>query len=97
MSEIIKKEDVLHIAVLSKLKFSDDEAEKFKGELNSILGYIEKLSELDTENVEPTSHVLDLYSVTREDAAKPELGVEKALANAPEPEHGHFRVPRVIE
>lgn len=93
----ITDKDVQHIAKLARLKVADSETEKLAEELDSILGYIQKLGELDTDGVEPTSHVLDLYSVTREDEVKPSLGVERALLNAPDAEHGHFKVPRVIE
>ncbi len=93
----ITDKDVRHIAKLARLKVDDAEVEKLADELGSILGYIKKLEELDVAGVEPTSHVLDLYSVTRADEARPSLGTERALANAPEAEHGHFKVPRVIE
>lgn len=97
MSETISIKDVKHIATLARLKFDDAEAEKIKDDLNSILGYVEKLSELDTEGVEPTSHILDIYTVTRADEAKPSLSNEEALANSPKSENAHFKVPKVIE
>jgi len=97
MADTVTKDDVLHIARLGRLEYNDEEAEKFKGELNAILGYVTKLNELDTDNVEPTSHVLDLNSVMRADEVKPSLGAEKILKNAPEQDHDHFRVPRVVE
>lgn len=97
MSETISKEDVLHIAELSRLSCSVEEAEKFCGELNSILDYIHKLDELDTSDVEPTSHALDLTTVTRPDEVRPSLSNEEALKNAPDSELEHFKVPRVIE
>lgn len=97
MSETITIKDVRHIATLARLRFDDDEAEKIKDDLNSILGYVEKLNELDTEGVEPTSHTLDIYTVTRPDAAVPSLSNEEALANAPQKENNHFKVPKVIE
>lgn len=97
MSETVTKQDVLHIATLARLKFDDDQAEKFKNDLNNILGYIDKLNELNTDNIEPTSHALDIYTVTREDKATPSLSNEDALKNAPAAENGSFRVPKVIE
>jgi aspartyl-tRNA(Asn)/glutamyl-tRNA(Gln) amidotransferase subunit C len=93
----VTDKDVLHIANLARLRVSESETEKFTVELNSILSYIHKLEELNVDGIEPTSHVLDLFSVMREDEAKPSLGTEKALQNAPAAEHGHFKVPRVIE
>jgi aspartyl-tRNA(Asn)/glutamyl-tRNA(Gln) amidotransferase subunit C len=93
----ITDKDVQYIAKLARLKVEDNETAKLAEELGSILGYIQKLGELDTDGVEPTSHILDLYSVTREDIAKPSLGVERALANAPDADNGYFRVPKVIE
>ncbi|KAA0258650.1 Asp-tRNA(Asn)/Glu-tRNA(Gln) amidotransferase subunit GatC [Deferribacter autotrophicus] len=97
MSQIISKEDVKHIAKLARLKFEEDEVEKFTTELNKILDYIHKLNELDTEEVEPTSHVLDITNVFREDEVKDSLTNEEALKNAPDKDYGHFKVPRVIE
>jgi len=97
MSETISINDVKHIATLARLEFDDSEAEKLKDDMNSILGYIEKLNELDTKNVEPTSHALDIYTVTREDVVEPSLSNEDALRNAPDSEDSHFKVPKVIE
>jgi len=97
VSETISLKDVKHIATLARLNFSDSEAEKLKNDMNSILGYVEKLNELDTSHVEPTSHTLDIYTVTREDLAKPSLTNEEALRNAPLSEDAHFKVPKVIE
>lgn len=97
MSETVSKQDVLHIATLARLRFDDDQAERFKNDLNNILGYIDKLNELNTDNIEPTSHALDVYTVTREDRAQSSLSNEDALMNAPEAENGSFRVPKVIE
>lgn len=97
MGNIIDKKDVLHIANLSKLSFGEDEADRFTGELNNILDYIRKLEELDTDNVPPTSHVLDIKNVFRDDIVKDQLSSGDALKNAPENEHDHIKVPRVIE
>jgi len=97
VSETISINDVKHIATLARLKFDDQEAEKLKNDLNSILGYVDKLNELDTSNVEPTSHALDIYTVTRPDVTEPSLTNEDALANAPQSGNAHFKVPKVIE
>ncbi|WP_277656494.1 Asp-tRNA(Asn)/Glu-tRNA(Gln) amidotransferase subunit GatC [Seleniivibrio woodruffii] len=97
VSQTVSKQDVLHIATLARLKFDDGQAERFTNDLNNILGYIEKLNELNTDNIEPTSHALDVFTVTREDKAAPSLSNEDAVRNAPKSENGMFRVPKVIE
>lgn len=93
----ISLENVEHVAKLARLQLNDDEKERFMGQLNAILGYAEKLNELDTDDVPPTSHVLPIYNVMREDAVRPSLPIEVVMANAPEEEDGHFRVPAVLE
>jgi len=97
MSKIIKKEDIVHISELSRLSFSEEELDRFTGELNNILDYIHKLDTLDTTNIQPTSHVLDISNVFREDIVHEHLSREDALKNAAEHEHNHFKVPRVVE
>ncbi|WP_199624748.1 Asp-tRNA(Asn)/Glu-tRNA(Gln) amidotransferase subunit GatC [Paenibacillus alkalitolerans] len=89
--------DVEHVASLARLELSDAEKERFTEHLNAILKYAEKLNELDTETVAPTSHVLPLRNVMREDEARPSWPLEDVLANAPEEEDGQFRVPAVLE
>lgn len=93
----ITLEDINKVALLSRLEFSRSEAELFAGQLSQILQYAEKLNELDTSNVEPTSHALPLKNVFREDAAKASLSPEEALANAPESEAQCFKVPQIIQ
>lgn len=97
MGELISEDTVRHIALLARLECSDAEIEKFSGDLNAILEYVEQLRELDTEEVEPTTHALRRTNVFREDVARPSLGSEEALANAPEAEAGHFKVPQIIQ
>ena len=89
-------QDVENIARLAKLSFSGEEKEKFVDQFNQILQYMEKLNELDTENVEPTYNVLELSNVMRQDKVKTWLTQEEALANAPKSNHGFFSVPKVI-
>jgi len=93
----ITVQDVEHVANLARLELTESEKERLAGQLSAILEYAEKLNELNTEGVEPTSHVLPLYNVMREDEARPSLPVEKALLNAPEEEDGQFKVPAVLE
>ncbi len=93
----ISKEDVAKVAELARLDFKDEEVERFTEQLGNILEYIEKLNELDTDNVEPTSHVLDISTPLREDKVFKTLTTEEVLQNAPESEDDFFVVPQVIE
>ncbi|NPA15377.1 MAG: Asp-tRNA(Asn)/Glu-tRNA(Gln) amidotransferase subunit GatC [Deferribacteres bacterium] len=94
----ISKEEVIYVARLARLEFTDEEIEEFTHQLGKVLDYIEKLKELDVEGVEPTYHPLkDLVSVMRKDEVKRSLTQEEALANAPDAAKGHFRVPKIIE
>ena len=95
MSEI-SKQDVEHVAMLARLEFSQEQLEAFTKQLNDILGYIEKLNELDTGDVEPTAHVLPLHNVTREDISRDYFDNETALRNAPDKKDGMFRVPKIV-
>ncbi len=90
-------QDVEHVAKLARLELQDDEKEKFAEQLDAILQYIQKLDELNTDDVEPTSHVLPLVNVMREDEPRPSLPIDKVLLNAPDHEDGHFKVPAVLE
>ena len=92
----LTSDQIKHVALLSRLEFSDDEITRLGSELNSILAYMEKLSELDTENVPATSHALKTSNVLRADEPRPSLTNEEALANAPESEDGHFKVPQIL-
>jgi aspartyl-tRNA(Asn)/glutamyl-tRNA(Gln) amidotransferase subunit C len=91
----ITRDDVLHVARLARLELSDEEVERFGGQLSAILDAVGKVSELDLEDVPPTSHPLDLVNVFGEDVPRPCLSREEALANAPDPEDGFFGVPPV--
>lgn len=86
--------DVEKIANLAKLKLSDEEKEKFGNQLGDILSYMDRLKEVDTENVEPLRHVLELETPLREDVVKPSLGTENALLNAPNKGEGYFKTPK---
>jgi aspartyl-tRNA(Asn)/glutamyl-tRNA(Gln) amidotransferase subunit C len=89
----ISREDVLHVAKLARLEIPEDQIEAVRAELGAILEAVGKVSELDLSGVEPTSHPLDLVNVWREDEPRPSLSPETALANAPDPVEGAFRVP----
>ncbi len=85
-----------HVTKLCRIHLTNEERKKFTEQLNQILTYMDKLNELNTENVEPTSHVVPLENVLRKDALSPSLGSEKALANAPDKHGEYFKVPRII-
>lgn len=89
--------EVDNIALLSRLELSVEEKERAANELSQIIGYFEKMAELDTQNVEPTMHALPIQNVLRPDIAKPGLPREAALQNAPQSADGMFQVPRVVE
>lgn len=93
----ISKEMVKHIAMLSRLEFQENEIELYGEQLSRILDYVDKLNEVNTEGVEPTSHVLSLNNVFREDIVKASLSREEALRNAPDSTDKFFRVPKIIE
>ena len=96
--ETIDKATVKHVALLSRLELSTDELDLYSRQLTDILSYISKLNELDVKNTQPTSHVLtSLVNVDRPDVLKQSLGVEDALANAPDKEGDFFKIPKVIE
>ncbi|MCE5230559.1 Asp-tRNA(Asn)/Glu-tRNA(Gln) amidotransferase subunit GatC [bacterium] len=91
------REDVRKIAVLARLDLTDAQMDHYAGQLGRILAHVDKLGELNTEGVEPTSHSLRLVNVLREDEPRPSLPNEAALANAPEQELGCFKVPPIIQ
>jgi len=93
----LSREEVLHVALLARLELSEEEIERYTWELNRVLEHIEKLKELDTEGVEPTSHAVPLSNVFRPDEPGEPLPREEVLMNAPDAVDGYFRVPRVVE
>jgi len=93
----ITVKDVEHVADLARLELNEEEKVSFAEQMNAILKYVDKLNELDTEGVIPTSHVLKLTNVMREDEIRPSLPIEKVTKNAPDEEDGQFRVPAVLE
>jgi aspartyl-tRNA(Asn)/glutamyl-tRNA(Gln) amidotransferase subunit C len=90
---MIDRDQVLHVARLSRLRLTDEEVERMPAELNKILEHVEKMDELDLEGIEPTTHVVKLENVLREDVPRPSLSLERALAGAPDLADGGFRVP----
>ncbi|MBI5643405.1 MAG: Asp-tRNA(Asn)/Glu-tRNA(Gln) amidotransferase subunit GatC [Deltaproteobacteria bacterium] len=93
----ITKKDVLHVADLARLELTEEEKDLYTDQLTRILNYVEKLSELDTKGIEPTTYTVPLKTAMREDKARPSLSHEDALSNAPEAERGCFKVPKIIE
>jgi len=94
----IDKKIVKHVALLSRLELSDKELETYSKQLASILSYIDKLKEVDTKDVQPTSHALaSLKNVFREDLNRPSLKTDEVLKNAPSKEGDFFKVPQIIE
>lgn len=89
--------DVEHVARLARLQFDEEEAEQLVRDLSRILDYVAKLNELDTSDVEPTSHVIPLSNIFREDVVVPSMPRDLLLSNAPSAEKGFFKVPKVIE
>ena len=94
---MISRQDVEHVARLSRLALTDAELERMREQLSGILAYIDKLRALDTASVEPTSHAVPLVNVMRDDEPEPCLPQADALDNAPDPVGEFFRVPRIIE
>jgi len=93
----LSQAEVEHIALLSRLKLTDEERERMTTQLNDIMLFFEQLGELDTTDIEPTSHVIPMSNVLRADEARPSLPADDVLENAPQRAGDTFRVPRVVE
>lgn len=93
----ITKKEVSHVADLARLALTPEETELYTAQIQKILNYVEKLSELDTTGVEPTTYTVPLKTALREDKAWESLSKDEALSNAPESERGCFKVPKIIE
>jgi len=89
--------DIKYVANLARLALSTEEEQKFEAQLGDVLGYIEKLKEVDVSGVEPTAHAVPLANITRLDEVKPSLSQEDALRNAPAKANGLFLVPKIVE
>jgi len=90
---MLDRDQVLHVARLARLELSEQEVEKMSAELSKVLDHIDKIRELDLNDVPPTAHVIDVAGAVRDDAPEPSLAPEQALASAPEPLAGGFGVP----
>ncbi len=89
--------DVKYVAHLARLHLTPDEEKKLGAQLGGILGYIEKLRELDVTSVEPTAHAVPMVNVSRPDEIRPSLAQDDALRNAPAKANGLFMVPKIVE
>jgi aspartyl-tRNA(Asn)/glutamyl-tRNA(Gln) amidotransferase subunit C len=90
---MIDREQVLHVARLARLRLDEAEVERMAGELSGILEHVDLIGELDLDGVEPTSHVVELENVLRQDEPRPSWPRDVVLAQAPDPAGGAFRVP----
>jgi aspartyl-tRNA(Asn)/glutamyl-tRNA(Gln) amidotransferase subunit C len=90
---VIDREQVLHVARLARLELTEDEIDRMSNELPAILEHVERMNELDLEDVEPTSHVVSLSNVLRPDEPRPSAERDRILDDAPDPVDGAFRVP----
>ena len=93
----ISEAEVDYVAILGRLALKPDEKKKYRAQLDDILNYMDKLGEVPTDDVEPMAGPVELYTPLREDAVRPSLSVDEALANAPAQTNGSFRVPKIIE
>ena len=89
--------DIKYVAHLARLSLTPEEEQKIGAQLDSVLGYIEKLKEVDVSGIEPTAHAFPLVNVTRPDEVRPSLTNEEALRNAPSKANGLFMVPKIVE
>ena len=89
--------DIKYVAHLARLALTPEEEQKIGAQLGHVLGYIEKLKEVDVSNVEPTAHAFPLVNVTRPDETRPSLSNEEAIRNAPAAANGLFMVPKIVE
>ncbi len=97
MAKKIDQAQVRKVAKLSRLELTEAEVEEFTGQLSAILDYVEKMNELDTDNIEPLAHCLPISNVFRQDRVKESLGTEKTLGNAPQRDGEFFKVPKILD
>lgn len=97
MNSRIDETQVRKVAKLARLDLSDAEVSEFTGQLSAILEHVEKMNELNTDNVEPLAHCLPVHNCFRDDVIKESLGTEKTLANAPQKDDQFFKVPKILD
>jgi aspartyl-tRNA(Asn)/glutamyl-tRNA(Gln) amidotransferase subunit C len=92
----LSESEVRHVAMLARLAVTDEQVETLRDELNSILGHIDAIQQLDLEGVEPMTHAVPMVNEVRDDVVRPVLDRELALKNAPASEDGAFMIPRIV-
>ena len=97
MSMKVGRKEVEYVAMLARIELSENEKDLYSEQLSTILEFFDRLKEVDTEGVPPTSHVLDLVNAYRPDQVRPSLGVEAVLRNAPDRANRFFRVPKILD
>jgi aspartyl-tRNA(Asn)/glutamyl-tRNA(Gln) amidotransferase subunit C len=93
----INQQDVEHVARLARLSLNPDDLKTMTVQMDAILGYVDKLNELDTSGIEPMAHAVPMSNAFREDEITEPIGVEQALQNAPQRNDNYFKVPKIIE
>lgn len=93
----ITRKDVAYVAYLARLRFTEKQLELFTEQLNTILSYFDKLQELNTAGIEPSTHAVDMCNAFRDDVVKPSSAIDDTLKNAPAQERNCFKVPKIIE
>jgi aspartyl-tRNA(Asn)/glutamyl-tRNA(Gln) amidotransferase subunit C len=96
MTMALSEKDVQYVAKLARLEITEAETAKYTEQLGNILKYVEQLNELDTANVEPLTHPLDMKNVFRSDVNELSLTQKEVLSNGPEVQAGHFKVPKIM-
>jgi len=97
MAHVISDETIEYVGILAKLSLSEEEKEQAKKDMGNMLDYIDMLTNLDTEGVEPLAHIFPVHNVFREDTVTNGDERERMLANAPEAKDGAFKVPKTVE
>ncbi|MDA0833712.1 MAG: Asp-tRNA(Asn)/Glu-tRNA(Gln) amidotransferase subunit GatC [Planctomycetota bacterium] len=97
MTEHITRDEVLKVAHLARLKLMPEEVDQFTAQLSNVLEYVSRLDELDTENVEPMAHAVELSNVFREDEISPSIPIAAALLNSPKTDGRYFLVPQIFD
>ena len=96
MKEITLK-DVEYVSNLARIELNDDEKQDMVRQLTKIIQYVEKLNELNTDEIEPTAHILPIQNIMRDDEVRPSLTIDEATGFAPVKSQGMFKVPRIID
>ncbi|MGB3828918.1 MAG: Asp-tRNA(Asn)/Glu-tRNA(Gln) amidotransferase subunit GatC [Ornithinimicrobium sp.] len=93
----LSRDDVAHVAMLARIELSEEELDRFAGQLDQIVGWVGQINEVAAADVAPMSHPLPLVNVTRPDEVRPSLSADQALSGAPESDEQRFSVPRILD